>query len=186
MNIIFFHPRYDNFRGFFSSIFVKRPVNLDYMIFPLILDVIFKIYAEENIVPLNLKRKDFISHAILQIVKELILIKYNCTVLIKLLLLIFYEYLSKFVLVSLVRICDAVGNSRIYLQVWALPIGYSPEQWTVMMIISEYFRYLKKKKSSQYKEQKSSFNINATYCFFYSSYVKLNSLVEEFSLNWKV
>ena len=120
MNIIFFHPRHDNFRGFFSSIFVKRPVNLDYMIFPLILDVIFWICAEANIVPLNLKRKDFISHAVLQIVKELILINYNCKVLIKLLLLIFYEYLSKFVLVSLVRFCDAVGNSLINLQVWAL------------------------------------------------------------------
>ena len=72
------------------------------------------------IVPLNLKRKDFISHAVLQIVNELILINCNCKVLIKLLLLIFYEYLSKFLLVSLVRFCDAVGNSLINLQVWAL------------------------------------------------------------------
>ena len=121
MNIIFFNPiKAWQFQGFFSSIFVKRPVNLDYMIFPLILDVIFWFCAEANIVPLNIKRKDFISHAVLQIVKELILINYNCKVLIKLLLLIFYEYLSKFLLVSLVRFCDAVGNSLINLQVWAL------------------------------------------------------------------
>ena len=144
MNIIFFHPRHDNFRGFFSSIFVKRPVNLDYMIFPLILDVIFWICAEANIVPLNLKRKDFISHAVLQIVKELILINYNCKILIKLLLLIFYEYLSKFLLVSLVRFCDAVGNSLIYLQVWAL---YTYRIFSRTMNcdddISQYFRHLK-------------------------------------------
>ena len=70
----------------------------------------------------------------MQFVKEFILINYNCKVLIKPLLLIFSEYLSKFILVSLVRFCDAVGNSPIHLKVWALPIGYSPEQWNVIMI----------------------------------------------------
>ena len=36
---------------FFISMFVKRPVNLDYMIIPLILALIFWICAEANIVP---------------------------------------------------------------------------------------------------------------------------------------
>ena len=49
---------------FFISIFVKRPVNLDYMIFPLILALIFLICAEANIVPLNLKKKTFMSQAV--------------------------------------------------------------------------------------------------------------------------
>ena len=56
----------------------------------------------------------------MQFVKEFILINYNYKVLIKLLFFIFYEYFSEFILVSLVRFCDAVGDSPIYLQVWAL------------------------------------------------------------------
>ena len=134
MNILSFTQGMTILGRFFISIFVKRPVNLDYMIIPLILALIFWICAEANIVPLNLKKKTFMSPGGMQFVKEFILINYNCKVLIKPLLLIFSEYLSKFILVSLVRFCDAVGNSPIPLQVWALPIGYSPEQWNVIMI----------------------------------------------------
>ena len=38
---------------FFISIFVKRPVNLDYMIFPLILALIFLILRQRKHSPFN-------------------------------------------------------------------------------------------------------------------------------------
>ena len=60
---VFFNSRKSQ-GGFFSSNSVKRPVNVDHMIFSLILTVIFLICAEANIVPLNLKRNDFMSHAV--------------------------------------------------------------------------------------------------------------------------
>ena len=50
---VFFNP-WKSQVGFFSSNSVKRPVNVDHMIFFTHFDVIFWICAEANIVPLNL------------------------------------------------------------------------------------------------------------------------------------
>ena len=60
---VFFNP-WKSQGGFFSSNSVKRPVNVDHMIFSLHFDVIFWICAEANIVPLNLKRNDFMSSVV--------------------------------------------------------------------------------------------------------------------------
>ena len=64
-------------RGVIQLKLCQRPVNVDHMIFSLILAVIFWICAEANIVPLNLKRNDFHVACGMQFVNEFILINYN-------------------------------------------------------------------------------------------------------------
>ena len=80
----------------------------------------FGICAGANIVPLNLTRNDFMSHACsMQFVKEFILINYNYCTCKKFwsTAIVYFLGIFFFILVSLVRFCHAVGDSPIYLQV---------------------------------------------------------------------
>ena len=114
---ILFHPRHDNFRAVLHLDFRQTARKSRLHDLSTNFGRHFLSLRRNKYSPFKSEEEGFRVSGGMQFVKEFILINYNCKVLIKLLLLIFSEYLSKFILVSLVRFCDAVGNSPIHLQV---------------------------------------------------------------------